>query len=163
MQTRNLFFVLLTLTLFLFTKKGFCEPTPVKDIPPGEDKIVAVREGEKVPFTGQLFEPATALRWANWLQQYKLRLASDVELTQKICEADKELERKKLEIEQEKNRTITDELRRTSAAKDARIVELQHQVNSPPFYRTFWFGATVGVVVTGALFGLGVWAASSSP
>lgn len=163
MKTRNVLFILTALTLFLFSSKGFCDPTPVKDIPPGEDKIVAVKEGEKSPFTGQLFEPATALRWANWLQQYKLRLQTDAEMQQRICEADKALGQKKLEIEQEKNKAITDELRRASAAKDARIVDLQKQVDSPPFFKTFWFGAITGVVVTGALFGLGVWAASSSP
>ena len=131
----------------------------VKDIPAGEDKIVGVKEGEKAPFTGQLFDPPTALRWANWLQQYKLRLAIEREMQQKVCSAEIELANRRVTIEQEKNKSVTEDLKKTVGVRDARIVDLEKAADNPPFFKTFWFGAVVGVVATGTLFGLGVYAA----
>ncbi len=133
----------------------------MKDIPPGSDVIVVVKKDEKAPFSGQLFEPATALRWANWLQQYKLRLQTDVEMQKKVCAADATLGQRKLEIEQEKNAIIVGDLRTQLGVEKGRVADLQKSADSPPFYKTVWFGAVLGVVVTGALFGLGVWAAST--
>lgn len=165
MRFRNVLFVLLTLSLFLMERTGYCDDLTapiVKDIPPGDDKIVAVHAGDKVPFTGQLFEPATALRWANWLQQYKLRLDTDVEAQKKICAADAQLANKLAAIDQEKNTTIQTDLKNTNGQLTTRVADLQKVIDDPPFYKTFLFGAIVGVVATGVLFGLGVYAASSA-
>lgn len=162
MKTRNVLFILTSTTLFLLSSRGYCDEAAVQDIPPGPDNIVSVRKDEKAPFAGQLFDAPTALRWANWLQQYKLQLRTDVEAQKKICAADVALGQKKLEVEQDKNLTITGDLRHQLTTKDTRISDLEKAADSPPFYKTFWFGATIGVVVTGALFGLGVWAAHSN-
>lgn len=161
-NNRCAIFILVALMLFAMERRGYCDEISVKDIPPGDDKIVGVREGEKAPFTGQLFDPPTALRWANWLQQYKLRLQTDVEMQKRVCEADVKLGERKLEIEQEKNKVVTDDLRKQVALRDVRVLELEKSIDNPPFYRSFWFGAVVGVVTTGALFGVGVWAASTA-
>ena len=161
MKTRQALFFFTVFTLLAFERNGYCDGPAVQDIPPGEDTIVSLKKDERAPFTGQLFDPPTALRWANWLQQYKLRLQTDVEAQKKICAADAALGQRKLEIEQEKNTVITGDLRQQGTVKDARISDLEKQIDSPPFYKTFWFGATIGVVVTGALFGLGAYVASS--
>ena len=159
MKDKYVVFIVMMLSLFLIEREGRCDD--VKDIPPGEDKITALREGEKAPYTGQLFDPSTALRWANWLQQYKLRLITDVELQRRLCEADLRLTERRLEIEKEKNTVVLQDYKRQIGTRDTRILELEKEVTSPPFYRTFWFGTTVGVLITGAMFGLGAWAVSS--
>lgn len=162
MKTRQALFFVVVFTLLALERHGYCDEPGVKDIPAGTDKIVGVKEGDKAPFTGQLFEPATALRWANWLQQYKLRLAVDVEAEKKICAADKELGQKKLDIEQEKNKAITDDLRKQVATKDARITDLEKAADSPPFYRTVWFGAVLGATAAFLAVGLTAWGLSST-
>lgn len=156
MDSRVLF-VLTVLVLFLATKRGYCDEPVVKDIPSGDDKIVVVREGDKAPFTGQLFDPATALRWSNWLLQYKMHVQTDAEMQKKICEADKALDAKKLVIEHEKDVTVIDEYKRQVLTRDNKLLELEQRVDNPPFYKTFWFGAVTGFVLTGALVGAGVY------
>lgn len=106
-------------------------------IPPGADKISPLHKGDAAPYDGQLFDQLTALRWANWLQMYKLRLKADLELADKVCTADIELRDKKLAFEQEKYKTVVTALeKRVAAAED------------PPFYRTASFGFGMGVLST---------------
>ena len=127
------------------------EPRPVDTIPPGEDKIVPIELGKPAPFEGQLFENNTALRWANWLRQYKYRLKVDVDEQRQICTIHVQAEHEKLLIE-------------TAARKDIMILyerklaEAQAEKDNPPFYKTFWFGTVVGVVATSAVAGLTLWA-----
>lgn len=139
---------------------GHADEPKVQDIPPGDDKIVVVREGDKAPFTGQLFDQATALRWANWLQQYRLRLQADTTLQQRINQADAQLCADQKTAAQEKYKFVTGEYQSQVQQRDVKISELETKLDHPPFYRTVWFGALLGVVLTGGLFGMGVWAAS---
>lgn len=50
----------------------------VPSIPPGEDVIEAVAEGDPAPFDGMLLDTDTAIRWTNalqwWPQTFQLRL-----------------------------------------------------------------------------------------
>jgi hypothetical protein len=119
-------------------------------IPPGEDNIVPIKKGDPAPFDGELFDPPTALRWGNWLLMYKQRLSLDVEYERRLCGADKDLLNKKLDVEKEKYLTVVTGL-------EARTKELEEQLANPPFWKTTWFGFTVGVVATGALVGLTAW------
>lgn len=113
----------------------------VVNIPAGEDKIVPMRKGEPSPIEGQLFDNDTALRWANWLVQYKNLLKQNTELQRKLCAIDLNLSAAKLEIEQERTKKIIPDL-------EAKLAEAKHEADSPPFYKTFWFGATMGATIT---------------
>lgn len=155
---------MVSVVLFLTSSKGYCDgvaaPTgsasAVKDIPAGADKIVAVKEGDKVPFTGQLFEPGTALRWSNWLLQYKLRLDTSSELQASMAKADAELADRRVAIEVEKQTVVVTDYKAQVAVRDAQILKL----SDPPFYKSVWFGFVIGTVVTGVVAGFGAYAAT---
>ncbi len=128
-------FIILLIILSMLPLQAFAQPVPT--IPPGEDVITSVKKGDPAPYSGQIFDMNTSIRWANWLVMYKERLKLDVEAQQKICKAETELRDKKLAFEEEKyKRVVTDLETKLKAAED------------PPFYRTFAFGFGVGVVGT---------------
>lgn len=135
--------------------------TPIQTVPPGEDKITVLPKGEKAPYSGQLFDDPTALRWANWLQQYKIRLKADVEREQKMCVARMGYYKKLNKIEKERNQKIEADLRlRLKRAEEARM-KAEHEARNPPWYESRTFGIIVGVIGTSAVFGLSIWAVDS--
>lgn len=123
---------------------------PVVDIPPGNDRIVPVAKGDAAPFAGQLFDTATALRWANWLEQYRTRLKLDVETQAKIDSLEISLLNQKLELERQQYVTVTDELNK-------RVALLQDELRNPPWYKTTWFGVALGVTGSFMLVGATAW------
>jgi hypothetical protein len=130
----------------------------VQAIPPGEDKIVAIREGDKAPFSGQLFDGPTSLRWANWLGQYKLRLRADVDYQRKVDQADITLAQTLLQIERDKYKAVTEDYQIRIGQQQARIESLESAARNPPWYSTPWFGVVVGVAGTTLAVGLGAFA-----
>jgi hypothetical protein len=133
--------------LLLMARTALADP-PVQAIPPGDDKIVVVHEGEKVPFTGQLYDNSTALRWGNWLQQYKVILALTTARDQQVCQAKLDFDTKTTAIEKLRTDGIEKDLRARLTQSEQQRLQLQQQIDHPPFYREFWFQAGVGVVVT---------------
>jgi len=129
--------------------------TSIRDIPPGEDKIVVVREGDKVPFTGQLYDNGTSLRWANWLFQYKFRLKADVELEKNKCLAETNYLNQVVSVERAKYASVTKDYQGQVAKQQDTIIELNRELQNPPFYKTVWFGLVVGILLTGAAVGAG--------
>lgn len=143
------------LLLSIVPSLSYGQDPPIQNIPDGEDKIVSVREGEKAPFSGQLYESATALRWGNWLVQYKLRLDGWNMYQNKLSDLDATYWDKRL--------IIVDEARKKEESlylgkineQQTSIVSLTKQLQDPPFYKTVWFGFVSGVLVTGVAVGLG--------
>ena len=131
-------------TLLLQVNEAHAQGTDVVNVPAGNDVIVPVRKGEPAPVDGQIFDNDTALRWANWLVQYKTLLKTKIELQKKLCAIDTDLAQQKLAIEEEKNQKVVTDL-------ETKLQKAQTEAADPPFYRTFWFGATMGVVGTVAL------------
>lgn len=129
-------------------------PRPVQDVPPGEDRIYYLKEGEKAPFAGQLFDNPTAIRWGNWLEQYRYRLSFDVETQRQIDQVKIDYLSAVVSLEREKYSQVTDEQRKV-------IQDLQAQLAEPaPWYESFEFGMGVGVATTALVFGLSVLAVS---
>ena len=77
---------LVALALFMSTT-ATASPA-LTPIPPGEDKIEPITQGQVSPFSGQVFDNKTALRWGNYLQQCKVRLELDPELVRKQLQAE---------------------------------------------------------------------------
>jgi hypothetical protein len=121
---------------------------PLTPVPAGEDKIQAVQEGEVAPFTGQLMDAPTALRWAHYLQQAKLRLSEDVIATRRTCN------------EQEYGQTIEKDLRSRVLLEEQKVQDLQTEMNNPGFFDSngVWYG--IGVLSTVVVIGLGAFVVS---
>jgi hypothetical protein len=149
-------FLALVLLLTLLPRLAWADPpAPVIAVPPGEDVIVVVKKDAPAPFTGQLFDQATALRWGNWLQQYRYRLQADVELQKKLDAADIDYQKKLVALAQEKYERVTGEL-------EAKNTLLTTQLYDRPFYTSVWFGVVLGALAMGACVGLAAYGLSST-
>lgn len=129
---------------------------PIEAIPPGEDKIVPLLKGHVAPFGGQLYDPLTALRWANWLQQYKYRLQWDVSKEQHVCRVEMKYRDDLLLAEETRAKKVEDDLvERLGRSEQARL-DAEEEARNPPWYSTRTFGVVVGVLATAAIFGIAV-------
>ncbi len=129
---------------------------PIQIIPDGPDRIVPLALGEPAPFSGQLYDPDTALRWANWLEQYRLRLTLEVNFQRNICTIKTAYGDARLDIERER-------ATRAEAALEASLRRRQRELDlalNPPWYRTTWFGVAAGTAGTLAVTALAAWAVS---
>lgn len=130
-------------------------PPPLLANPPGDDHIVSVEKGERAPFDGQLFDPNTALRWAHYLQQAKLRLKQDVVKERKICKANILFMKRVVELERGYHDDIEEDLRTRVVKLEQEKRDLVAEMNDPSFFSSpgFWFA--LGVLTTGLLVGAG--------
>jgi len=142
MRARTL---LLVVALMAFAgSAGAQEPAPIETLPSGEDIIVPLRLEEPAPFQGQLFSNDTALRWANWLVQYKLRLQLDVQEQKSLCEVRTNALKKKHLIDQEKYNTVVLDYK-------VKLSDAEYRANYPPWYKDFWVGTTLGAITVSAI------------
>jgi hypothetical protein len=121
---------------------------PIETTPPGDDKITTVKKDAVVPYDGQLFDPSTALRWANWLRQYKVRLHEDVLREQKVCKVKIDYEQKLVKIEKDRSKTVTTDLRARLVRSEKARLDAEDEARNPPWYRSIWLGLGAGVVGT---------------
>lgn len=124
-------------------------PEPqVVTYPPGDDKIAVVKKGDPAPYTGQLFEDNTALRWATWLQQYRTRYGLDMKAEQDSCKVRLEHDAELVAIEQERTAAIEADLRKRLKDVDAQRLKLEEELRNPSFFKQpgLWYG--VGVAST---------------
>lgn len=131
---------LLTLALVTLARTASADPVetaPLTPIPPGPDVIVPLRRGDPAPVDGQLFDQATAVRWANFLQQAQLRLKLDVAYQHKVDAVTIRALQDELGVEKKKYEQVTADL-------NSKIQVAQQEAQNPPFYKTFWFGASLG-------------------
>lgn len=127
------------------------EPLPKPDIvafPEGEDIITPLRKGEAAPHAGQLFEENTALRWAFFMQQYKLRYGLDLKAARESCTVLVARESVYRSIESSRNREVEADLRKRLLAAEKARLEAEEKLRNPPFWKEpgFWYGT--GVVTT---------------
>ena len=124
-------------------------PAPqVVTYPPGDDKIAVVHKGDPAPYAGQLFEDNTALRWATWLQQYRMRYGLDMRAEQDSCQVKIGHADDLATIEKERTAKIEADLRQRLKETDAQRLKLEEELRNPSFFKQpgLWYG--VGVVST---------------
>ncbi len=135
---------------------------PLEAVPAGDDKIVPIARGQAAPFEGQLFEPMTALRWANFLQQYKYRLEWDVKRAEESCAVETHYRDVLLTSEEERAQKVEDDLRwRLSTSEIARLAA-EEAARNPPWYSSMEFGMAIGAVAAIGVFALSVWAVGAT-
>ncbi len=132
-------------------------------IPAGEDKIVVAYEGKPAPFTGQLFDGATALRWANYLQQYKLQAPLVLETQKQLYLAELSYRDQVLVLERESSKKVQDDFMARLKSLEAKNAVLQAELaKGPPWYASRDFGIVLGVIGTAGLTALSIWALSQT-
>lgn len=131
---------------------------PVESVPPGDDNIAPLKKGQPAPFDGQLFDVDTAIRWGNWLQQYRYRLVWDVELEQKLCVEEKTYRDDLLKIEKERAGKTEEALQKALTTSEQKRLEAEEEVRDPPWYSTPGFGAAVGAAVAVGAMAVAIWA-----
>lgn len=135
--------VVLFLAVWLLTHPARGEGVkPVETIPPGPDRIVPLRAGVPAPYAGQLFDNPTALRWANWLSQYKLRLELDVQEQEELCAV-------KLKAKEDILAARQGACSLAIGACREKVAQLTWEVDHPAWYSSLWFGAVLGAVGVG--------------
>ncbi len=130
------------LAALLVTRPALAEPPRVRSIPEGPDVITAVRKGEPAPYAGQLFDPATALRFVNWIEQYRALVRIEEETQRALREAEVNLWRQKFDASEAKYKVVVE-------ADQKALAELRTKADRP-FYDSPWFGLALGVGLTAA-------------
>jgi len=124
------------------------------DVPPGDNVIVVLPEGGRAPFAGQLFDPATALRWGNRIVRYRMRIALLTEELS-ICRTESEASAaEQLRIAEESYMREIEGLRTDLRDQATRYEEELARHRNPPFYETWGFAFGMGVLATGVVVGI---------
>jgi hypothetical protein len=129
-------------------------------LPPGEDQIVAVKKGQEAPWAGQLFSTDTALRWGFFLEQFRFRLKSDVELEKQRQVVQSAYYESLLRTEREKYTTVTLDLTSRLKTSEGARQKAEFELSHPPWYTSAWFPFAAGIIVMGAAVGLSAWGLS---
>lgn len=135
-------------------------PPPAPEVltyPPGDDRIEVVKKGEPAPYTGQLFDNDTALRWAVWLKQYKARYGLDLQMEKDRCAVVVAYQSKLVDIEREQGQKIAADLKERLKVSEQARIKVEDELRNPSFFKQpgTWFG--IGLVT--ALVTVGVTAA----
>lgn len=139
----------ISLLLISLCRPASADPPQIQAIPPGEDQIVVLREGQPAPFSGQLFDNPTALRWANFLKQYRERLSLDSTYQQALCAASMEVAGRRLSFCEEKYKKVSSYL-------EQELSDVRKELRDPPFYKNVWFGVAGGILLTTVVVGVAV-------
>jgi hypothetical protein len=132
-------------------------------IPAGEDQIVVLEEGKPAPFSGQLFSNNTALRWGNWLEQYRIQTPLMLETQRAVCVAELQYRDSLLVVHQEASDSIRGDLQARLKSVEQRNAELQAELSAGPgFFRSRDFGVILGVVGAAGLTMLSIWAVDAT-
>ena len=140
---------LFCLVILFWTSTAVAQDPPA--IPAGEDVIVAVKQGTPAPFTGQLFNNPTAVRWGIWLQQYRERSQVEQERAKAMCNVELDYKDRVSTIEAEKASALQQDLvARLQRSEGARMTA-ERRLSDPPWYKTGTFQFTLGVLTTVAV------------
>ncbi len=136
---------------------ALAEEPEIVTYPPGEDRIEAVTKGASAPYAGQLFDENTALRWAFFLQQYKLRYNLDLKAAQNSCKVVVAREQEYRSIDAERSKKVEEDLRQRLLATEKARLDAEEKLRSPSFWKEpgLWYSvgvmtAVVAVIATAA-------------
>lgn len=120
-------------------------------VPPGPTRIESISSGTAAPYSGQLFDNPTALRWANYLQQCNLHLDLQAEASKKNLE----LQVGFWKQQQEQDKVF---FQQQWLQQQSQVQALQVRVAQPsPWYLSPWAGFVGGLVTAGGLVALGAY------
>lgn len=127
---------------------AFAQTPPLVTYPPGDDKIVVIHKGDAAPFAGQLYDDATAVRWASWLEQYKGRYALDLKQVEDTCTVAQEHAAQLDKITADRDAAVNADLTKRLQESETARLKAENELRNPSFFDRpgVWFG--VGVFTT---------------
>lgn len=124
------------------------------DVPAGQDVIVVAREGVAAPFTGQLFDQATALRWGNRIVRYRMRIhLLEEELVATRTAYDASIAQR-LDLQAQSYGREIDGLRTDLREQAARYEGELAQYRNQPFWESWGFAFGMGALVVAVVVGV---------
>lgn len=130
-------------------------PAPVQALPAGEDTITPLGKGAQAPYTGQLLDEPTALRWMHYLEQYKVRLREDVVYERTMCNAYLAYDAERLRLSEDARASIVASAEAAAKRADELNAHLQQEASSPGVLKSPILWMSVGLVLGAAAVGLG--------
>ena len=132
-------------------------------IPEGEDQIVLLERGSPAPFSGQLFSSGTALRWGNWLEQYRVQTPLLLDTQSRMCLTEIQYRDSVIEVKDDAAEKIQEDLMARLERVEEKNAHLQAQLNrGPRWYQGRTFGIVVGAVGSFGFTMLSIWALDAS-
>lgn len=116
---------------------------------PDDSAIVPIEQGERAPFSGQLFPTERAIRMGMMIEQLRLRLDADLERSQQLCDAHLEYRDQVLQIERERYTHDTGALEQ--AAEE--LADQLEEARRVPWWRSWGFAFGMGVLASAVLVG----------
>lgn len=114
------------------------------------DGAVPLSEGEEAPFYGILFPTELAIQMGFRIETLQARLRLDVEREQRLCRAQIDFERQRLELEEERRDFQVELLTQ-------RVQEQAEELAAPtPWYRRWGFAYGMGILTSVILVAGGV-------
>jgi len=151
--------ILTAVLLLLCSSVSFGEESAtIPPVPPGDDIIRPLQKGAPAPFAGQLFSPETALRWGNWLTQYRYRLTIDVKRERALCAIEQEHSKELLRIEKQRALAVESSLTEHLRSSEVKRQALEERLRNPPWYQSIELGMVIGAVSTVAVLAVSIWA-----
>lgn len=136
---------LLLLSVLLFPLPGAAQEAPrPPNTPEGVDRVVALREGQPAPFSGQLLDTDTAIRWTFRLEWYAAEVPRQVRLRVDSLRLTEESWQTRLDLVEESYLREVAGLREDNRALAQRLARAQN----PGFFRTTSGGFVIGVGIS---------------
>lgn len=136
---RKILIVISMAWVFLAPSTGHCE-----EASPEDAEVVPVEQGERAPFSGQLFPTELAIRMGFRIEQLELQLQADVERERDRCEVMLGFEQRRLQLERERGEFEVAQLteRVNEQAEDL------YEARNVPWYRTWGFAFGMGIAAS---------------
>lgn len=162
----RVFLLIFLFPAFLFAQTPVLPEVPrfeLSPVPSGDDVITVLPKGQPAPYSGQLYDPATALRWANYLEQYKLQLDLCYRTSGELRGLERQYWSRLIDIESSTHKEIRLDLQTRLERVEQKNAELEGELSKgPPWYNSRTFGVVVGFVGGVGLTVLSIWAVNAA-
>lgn len=128
----------------------------LRDLPPGPDQLQPLRKGDPAPYQGILFDGPTALRWGNWLEQYRALRPLERDYYLRAGQIEVEHQKRLLVIERDRAKQVEQDLLGRLGKVEAQHLQLQQQLLDPPWYRNGSVMLTLGALGSAVIFLCGI-------
>lgn len=130
------------------------EPVVAPDVPPGDDVIEHLALRAPAPFEGMLLDMDTSIRWTHRIEWYRAELLVQHRTRISLLAAERHSHEVELTLTRESYEREITGLRTDLREQAAAAAQALAQAREHPWYDTFSFGLTIGVLASALLVGV---------